>query len=243
MSLMYSILRRNFNENGITNDNKILDVGCGNGDLVNFMRQENYDAFGIDLEFKDGKHTSNLLSHGILKEIDIGDKNRSGLDSGDKYIWPEFNFLFDVIVTRAVIEHVRNLEEFVNSSKSILQKGGICIHYFPSKYSIIEPHIGVPFGAVFTNKTWIKLMCFFGLCFSTYRGNGEEAYQYMVKSTTYRRQSEIDMLFKEAGFQRIKSIGPLQCNPKKILKFLDNIFFVNYLFSIFRSRVIVYKLI
>ena len=35
---------------------KILDVGCGNGDLVNFMRQNDYDAFGIDIEYKEGKY-------------------------------------------------------------------------------------------------------------------------------------------------------------------------------------------
>ena len=142
-----------------------------------------------------------------------------------------------------MIEHIQNLEEFLASSKSILKEGGICIHYFPSKYSIIEPHIGVPFGGVFSNKTWIKLMCFLGLCFSANRGNGEKAYSYMMNFTAYRRQSEIDMLFKQAGFKRVKSIGPLQCHPKKIFNLLGQVSFVNQLFSIFRSRVVVYKLI
>ena len=243
MSLMYSILKKNLNENNCNNEAKILDVGCGNGDLVSLMRQNDYDAFGIDIEFKDGKHISPLLHQGIIKKVEIGNKTRTTLRSGDEYVWPDFNFLFDVIVSRAVIEHVQNLEEFVNSSKSVLERGGLCIHYFPSKYSIIEPHIGVPFGGVFTNKTWIKLMCFLGLCFSANRGNGEIAYSYMLNSTAYRRQSEIDKLFEQAGFQRVKSIGPLQCHPKKIFNFLGHVSFVNQLFSIFRSRVVVYKLI
>ena len=242
MKLIYSILKRNLNENGFHNEAKILDVGCGNGDLVSLMRQNNYDAFGIDIEFKDGKHISTLLDQGIIKKVEIGDKTRATLGSGDEYAWPDFNFLFDVIVSRAVIEHVQNLEEFVNSSKSILKQGGICIHYFPSKFSIIEPHIGVPFGGVFTNKAWIKLMCFLGLCFKTNRGNGEKAYLYMSNFTAYRRQSEIDMLFKKAGFQRVKGIGPLQCHPKKIFNLIGLVPFVNKIFSIFRSRVVVYKL-
>ena len=243
MSLMHSILKKNLNENGFNNEAKILDVGCGNGDLVHFMRQNDYDAFGIDIEFKDGKHISTLLNQGIIKKVEIGDKTRTTLRSDDEYAWPDFNFFFDVIVSKAVMEHVQNLEEFVNSSKSILKQGGICIHYFPSKYSIIEPHIGVPFGGVFTNKTWIKLMCFLGLCFSTNRGNGEKAYMYMLNSTAFRRQSEIDVLFKQAGFQRVKVIGPLQCHPKKMFNLLGHVSFVNQLFSIFRSRVVVYKLI
>jgi len=242
MSLMHSILKKNLNKNGFNNGAKILDVGCGNGELVSFMRQNDYDAFGIDIEFKDGKHISTLLNQGIIKKVEIGDKTRTTLRSGDEYAWPDFNFLFDVIVSRAVIEHVQNLEEFVNSSKSILKQGGICIHYFPSKYSIIEPHIGVPFGGVFTNKTWIKLMCLLGLCFKTNRGNGEKAYLYMLSSTAYRRQSEIDMLFKQGGFQRVKSIGPLQCHPKKIFNLIGRVPLMSKLFSIFRSRVIVYRL-
>ena len=242
MSLMHSIFKKNLIENGFNNEAKILDVGCGNGDFVSLMRQNGYEAFGIDIEFKDGKHISTLLNQGIVKKVKIGNKTRTTLRSGDEYSWPDFNFLFDVIVSKAVIEHVQNLEEFVNSSKSILKQGGICIHYFPSKYSIIEPHIGVPFGGMFNNKTWIKLMCFLGLCFRTNRGNGEKAYLYMLKSTAFRRQSEIDILFKERGFQRVKSIGPLQCHPKKIFNLIGRLPLMNKLFSIFRSRVIVYKL-
>ena len=242
MTLMYSILEKNLNENGFHNDAKILDVGCGNGDLVSLMRQNGYDAFGIDIEFKDGKHISTLLNQGIIKKVEIGDKTRTNLRSGDEYTWPDFNFLFDVIVSRAVLEHVQNLEEFVNASKSVLKPGGICIHYFPSKFSIIEPHIGVPFGGALTNKTWIKLMCFLGLCFKTNRGNGEKAYLYMLNSTAYRRQSEIDKLFAKVSFQRVEGIGPLQCHPRKIFKFIGRVPFMNKIFSIFRSRVVVYKL-
>ena len=239
---MHDILKINFNKNGINNEAKILDVGCGNGDLVNFMRQLGYDAFGIDVEFKEGKHAATLINQGFIKKILIGDKSRTTLRSGDEYVWPDFNLFFDVIFSRAVIEHVQNLEEFVSSSKSILKDGGLCIHYFPSKYSLIEPHIGVPFGGVFTGKKWVKLMCLLGLCFREYRRHGDKAYCYMVNSTAYRTQAEIDILFKQAGFQRIKGIGPLQCHPNWIFKFLGRISFVRFLFSIFRSRVVIYKL-
>lgn len=242
MSLIHRILQRNFYENAIFDGAKILDVGCGNGDLVNFMRQGGYDAFGIDIQFKHGEHKSILQSKGIIKKIDVGDKSRATLSKNDVYVWPKFECLFDVIVSKAVIEHVRNLDEFVISSKAVLKKGGICIHYFPSKYSVIEPHIGVPFGGVLTYKMWITLMCFLGICFSARRGKGTEAYSYMTNFTTYRKQSEIDMVFSKAGFQRIKSIGPLQCHPQKIFRLFGCVSFLNYLFSIFRSSVVVYKL-
>jgi SAM-dependent methyltransferase len=243
MHLIYNILHRNLNECGINKRAKLLDVGCGNGDLVNFMREEDYDAFGIDIEFKEGEYKETLISQELIKKIDIGDYNRATFDSIQKYVWPDFKFLFDVLVSKAVLEHVQNLEEFAKSSRSILKDGGICIHYFPSKFSFIEPHIGVPFGGVFINKMWISIMCSLGLCFDTYRGNGDKAYNYMINFTSYRKQSQIDMIFKEAGFRRIKSIGPLQCHPNLLFNFLGFFPFINYFFSIFRSRVVIYKLI
>ena len=46
-------------------------------------------------------------------------------------------------------------------------------------------------------------MCYLGLCFSAYRGNGDKAYMYMLKFTAYRRQSEIDKIFKEVGLTSV----------------------------------------
>jgi len=241
MNLMHHILRRNFIQNNVVKSAKILDVGCGNGDLVMFMRENGYNAFGVDIEFRGGEHAAKLLTSGVLKKIEIGSNTRASLGGGDTYIWPEFDDLFDVLVSRAVIEHVQNLEEFVQSSKNVLKAGGICIHYFPSKYSIIEPHTGVPFGGFLTNRTYTKLMCFLGLCFKNYRKNANIAHDYMMKYTAYRKQVDIDRLFQKAGFRRIKSIGPLQSHPKKVFRLLGLFPLMNYLFSIFRSRVVAYE--
>jgi len=41
----------------------------------------------------------------------------------------------DLIVSRSVLEHLENLDEFVANSTKSLKKGGYFIHLFPSKYA------------------------------------------------------------------------------------------------------------
>jgi len=241
MNLYLKILKENFLKAGVSKNALVLDVGCGSGDQVHYLRNIGYEAYGIDVEFKEGVHQLFLQKMGLIKLIEIGFKDRSSLESGDEYTWPEFDRLFDVITSCAVLEHVRNLEEFVASSKYALKQGGICIHYFPSKHAIVEPHIGVPFGGMLKKRLWIKVMCALGVCFESKRGKGEEAFLYMKNFTSYRNQSEIDMVFKNAGFVRIPSVGPLRCHEKMIYRMFSRIPFANYLFSVFRSRVVVYK--
>ena len=243
MNLTYNIYKRNFFEVNIASNARVLDVGCGAGDTVHYMRSIGYEAYGIDIEFKVGEYSTQLQQLGQIRLIQIGGKNRSTLLSGDKYIWPNFEERFDVIISRAVIEHVRNLKEVVESSRSMLKPGGKCLHYYLSKYSIIEPHIGVPFGGFLTSEAYITAMCTLGICFRRNRGRGKEAFAYMKNFTAYRDQTEIDTIFKNGGFRRIKSLGPLQCNYGLVWRIIGRIPFVNYMFSIFRSRVTMYEVI
>ena len=54
---------------------RILEIGCGNGDLVWSLKQKNINITGIDVEFKDGKYTEDLKRSGdILKISTKGDR-------------------------------------------------------------------------------------------------------------------------------------------------------------------------
>ena len=92
MSLMHDILQRNFKENGICEEAKILDLGLGIGDFVNFMRQGGYDVFGTNFEFKNGQYESTLKGQGKIKKMNIGNKNRATLQKDNIYYLPKIGF-------------------------------------------------------------------------------------------------------------------------------------------------------
>ena len=140
-------------------------------------------------------------------------------------------------MSRAVIEHVRNLEEFVSATKkTICPENGICLHYYPSKFSVIEPHTGVPFGAILKQKIWFLVMCKLGLSFKNFRNKGHDAYQYMENYTTFRTQKQIDTEFIKQGFARVACLQVLTCHPNKVAKALSMVPFVNLLFEVFVQK-------
>lgn len=222
---------------------KILDLGCGNGDTVRFLCDLGYDAYGMDVEFKEGEFKEQLVNEGRIKLIGIGQKSRADLDEGDEYVWPDFGFKFDLIISRAVVEHVRNLKEFVESTSKSLNNNGVVLHYYPSKASLIEPHTGVPFGALLTNELWFKLMCSLGVCYSKYKRRWSEAFLYMENFTLFRWQSEIDKCFASGGFGGKKDLTHylLATHPSKLWRFLSKFKLAVGAFNVLRSKVIYYE--
>ena len=243
MSLYSRIVEKNFEKFKIRSGAFILDVGCGNGDFVHYLRELDYSCFGIDLEFKEGTHIEELQNIKAVRKIKVGSKNRRTLDTGDFYEWPEFSNQFDVVLSKAVLEHIQNLDEFVEQTIAALRPDqGLCLHYYPSKFAIIEPHTGVPFGGWILNLRWFKFMCFIGACFHEYRRNGDAAFSYMKQFTCYRTQTEIDRVFAAYGFAGVLALGPLTCHPSRVLRFLGRSKLICVFFNLFRSRVVAYRL-
>lgn len=236
-----NILDKNFQALNLGQGSNVLDVGCGNGSNVKALREMNFNAYGIDIEFKPGPHLLELKQSKIIKLIKYDKENRSSLSHGDEYVWPTFDRKFDVIVSRAVLEHVVDIESFIKQTLKNLKEKGQCIHYYPSKLSVIEPHTGVPFGALIQSKTWYRLMCSFGLCLKKFRNNGSGALDYMKNYTNFRWQYEIDRMFINYGFKRSKAaVSPLRCHPKSSLRLMSYVPGIDSLFKAFRSNVVIY---
>lgn len=102
---------------------KILDVGCYDGSIAEFLKRNGNKVFGIDSSLEAMKLTK-------AKGIDCikGDINE------------EITFIrdnsFDIVLAAEVIEHVLNPGDFIEQAKRILKKGGTLILTTPNLASL-----------------------------------------------------------------------------------------------------------
>ncbi len=221
-----------------------LEIGCGNGNVTYFLNNENINTIGIDVEFKDGPFLEKLLKEKKLKKIKTPDSNRDSVISDQNfYSWPCEDDSITFSFSSSVLEHVINIKQFASENYRILKKGCYSMHYLPSKYVILEPHVGIPFGGIFVNCSYFIFMCKLGLCFKKYRNEGKEAYIYMKKYTNYFSKKKLKKFFRESGFKYIGEFSkfiPFFLGPK-YAKWISFSPFLIYLFSIFRSHIIIFK--
>ena len=96
---------------------KLLDVGCGRGDMLKAFKKKEFSVFGIDLSKESVK-----MCHPInVQNINLEDEN---------FNYNEDNF--DVIFSKSLIEHLNNPIFFMNSCKKLLSEDGCLIIMTPS---------------------------------------------------------------------------------------------------------------
>ncbi len=101
---------------------KILDIGSGNGEVIEYFGKKNY-SYSVDVldqrKNKNSKVKFKLINSGKLPFKD--------------------NF-FDIIITNHVIEHVKNQELHLAEIKRVLKNGGICYLATPNRLFPWETH-------------------------------------------------------------------------------------------------------
>ncbi|WP_183563748.1 class I SAM-dependent methyltransferase [Mucilaginibacter sp. SP1R1] len=97
------------------NENKyILDLGCGNGYLVSYLIQQNFNAYGTDASEK-----------GIaIAQKEHRDRFFVQDLSADALPLQLQNITFDTIISTEVIEHLYNPEAFITFCGQQLKQGG-----------------------------------------------------------------------------------------------------------------------
>jgi 2-polyprenyl-3-methyl-5-hydroxy-6-metoxy-1,4-benzoquinol methylase len=95
-------------------ERKILDLGCGNGWLINHLIELGYDAYGTDAS-QSGIDIAKRKNPG---RFFIQDLSRDELPPGLQ------NIGFDTIVSTEVIEHLYQPKEYLDLCKMILLKNG-----------------------------------------------------------------------------------------------------------------------
>ena len=131
---------------------RILDFGCGNGNMVHGLCRLGYDAFGCDVEFKDGPYVPELTGPGRLR-----------LTGQHPYSLPFDDCSFDVVVSDQVFEHVVDYDSVLREIRRVLRKNGTSLHVFPSRYAPIEPHVYVPCATIVRAWWWLLLWARLGI--------------------------------------------------------------------------------
>jgi SAM-dependent methyltransferase len=131
---------------------RVLDLGCGNGDVVQGWLDLGYDAYGCDFKFKPGPLVEPLQQSGRLSAIDQ-----------EPYRLPFPDNSFDLLVTQQVLEHVRDYPTTLAETKRVLKPGGHALHMFPARLMPIEPHTRVPGATVFRSPSWLRVWAKLGV--------------------------------------------------------------------------------
>ena len=117
---------------------RVLDFGCGSGQLVERMNELGYDAYGCDIVAAAEWQSAAPVPQ-RCKQI-----------GSDPYRLPFDDESFHVVLSTSVLEHARNPDEYLKEIFRVLKPGGTAMHLLPGKWYLpYEPHILVPFANYF----------------------------------------------------------------------------------------------
>ncbi len=196
-------LVRNLSTKKDKKDIKILDWGCGNGNLVKFLNDHGYDCYGLEI-VSNKKIKSQLDSNNDKNLIDkiffISDDNITKFQSN----------YFDIVITNQVLEHMSNKNGFIEELKRILRIGGFSYNILPAKFRFIEVHLKMPFVHWFPKNVYRKYMILFFNLFKfnhwaecknlSFYQQVEYYYEYSTKKTFYSSANSLFNNFRMKGF-------------------------------------------
>lgn len=202
----------------------ILDVGCGNGELIAYLS----DCLpllnpGLEFEFHGLDVTdSNVQADGffevtvrmlIERQPDVDWRSRLSLITSTSP-WPYDDGYFDIVMSNQVLEHVADHSRFFAETRRCLRDSGASFHLFPLIHYIQEGHIHIPLVHWIKRhgllQSYIRMMSRLGFgSFSehrekygmTLRHYAEEHADYMTFMTNYLTAGELLSHCKRAGLR------------------------------------------
>jgi len=198
--------------------------------------QDGYNAFGCDIAFKEGPNVAHLSGTGHIRLVDK-----------TTYRLPFDNGIFDVVISDQVFEHVQDYKAALREICRVLRPDGISVHFFPSRYIPIEPHVHVPFASIIQSYPWLRLWAGLGIRSPTQRGLtatevAKKNYTYLTTSTNYLPRKKIveefshffnKVAFAEQFFLKYSRRGQLIYKLSSIVPFIPAVY------STLGSRVVV----
>jgi SAM-dependent methyltransferase len=170
---------------------RILDYGCGAGEVVERGLSRGLDIVGVDVFFEGSNARQKAAERGLL--------GRSIFEMEYGHI-PCPDASFDFIISNQVFEHVPDLAAVLAEIARVVKPGGKLLALFPHRSTLREPHCGVPIAHWFPKgrAQYLWLLTWRGLgvgSFKAGRGRREWARQsveWMARFCCYRSIREID---------------------------------------------------
>jgi SAM-dependent methyltransferase len=138
-----AILEREF---GSLKCAKLLDVGCGNGEMTRVFARRVALVVGADLDEFPQASVPYVRS--------------------DACRLPFADDAYDVVVLHHVIEHVSDQPALLDEVWRVLRPEGLCYFGCPNRYSLMEPHYRIPL------LSWLPRPCASWIVRICRRGNG-----------------------------------------------------------------------
>jgi len=200
---MENLLRNLFR---IPSGARVLDIGCGKGDMVLKLRSSGYEAQGTDF----AESLPNPCPDYFLpiQAATFYDSRRS-YKVISSYQLPFEDGVFAAVVSTSVLEHVLDKESFFREVKRVLAPNGILISSFPgSKYLPLETHIKVPLVNFLWPRVpqwWLALWAIIGVRTTSQQGMPwQKVYQsnldYCRNSLSYWPVRKYRKLLVKSGF-------------------------------------------
>lgn len=112
--------------------NKVIDLGCGTGNVVKWLNTKGHDAIGITYNHNEVKYANENLDNPNIFWADMHE-----LPYGDD--------IFDAVLSFESIEHVHSPYIALNEMKRVVKPGGKIVVYIPgTKWIECWHHILVP---------------------------------------------------------------------------------------------------
>lgn len=110
---------------------RILDVGCGNGNLFNLLPEGRYGLYGVD------------FSENMIIEAKNNCNKKASFSVGDAEMLPFGDGEFDIVVCNASFHHYVHPNEALNEMHRVLKDGGKLIIGDPYVNGIARPFVNV----------------------------------------------------------------------------------------------------
>ncbi len=127
-------------EPGRTQPLAVLDVGCGDGTVMEQLLDYGHSLYGYELRAS-GQDPRGRLGARLGAEYD----HRVRWASDERSI-PFGDASFDVLYANQVCEHVRFLDRLLGECARVLKPGGVLLATFPLATAPVEWHLKVPFA-------------------------------------------------------------------------------------------------
>jgi len=202
---------------------RILDIGCGDGQLIGFLHDRltrahpdlEIELHGFDIGeqgYNDGGQFDIATQMLASRHPGIPWRERISMIS-DTDPWRYPSGYFDIALSNQVLEHVADLPAFLSELRRCLSPAGVSLHVFPLAQSIVEAHCQTPFAhwiRDFDRRVeWISLLSHLGigayrrhrtvLGHATPRRHALETAKYIQCWTRYRSFGAIADQCSDAG--------------------------------------------